>query len=184
MSVTATSEIQANLAGKATALRRTSVLALALMGGGALGCDSIREVVTGQSQALCDQALPTVRQAIEFRDFELARKWRDYAWKVCPERGFVATLDKELVTAEEEHQKELAEKAKESAELAQKRLNAVNVMWLKLDRDPKRNAERTALERTRDSAERLATGLDEPYAKQLTDFNRAQFDKRVAALKP
>jgi hypothetical protein len=144
------------------------------------GCDSVREALTGQSQALCDQSVDTVRQAIGFGDFEAARKWRDYTWKACAERGVVATLDKELLAAEEARLAEQA-KAKQGRAAAQKRINQANVLWQAFDRDPKRSGDAAALEEARASAERLARGLDSPYAEQVRAFNDAEHKKRLAA---
>lgn len=62
-----------------------------------LGCNS-------RDAEKCNQGFDVTRQAIKNNDFTLARQWREYAYKQCDGAGQdkdgLATLDKELSTAE------------------------------------------------------------------------------------
>jgi hypothetical protein len=136
----------------------------------------------GQDQARCDQSATTVRQAIAFKDFDSARKWRDYTWKVCDERAVVATLDKEITDGEAAVAAE-AEAAKKKAEkLAQDRINAAQKVWRKFDEETAANRNLETLAAVRKSAKRLERNLPPPYAQKLTSYNDAEYQKRLAAL--
>lgn len=142
-------------------------------------CDSL----FGDSRQ-CEQSVNTVRQAIGFKDFESARKWRDYTWKVCAEsdRGVIATLDKEIVDGETALQTEAEAKKRKAKELAQARINSAQALWLKFDAAPPAERNRAALDATRDSAKRLEAGLEPAYLQKLSQYNEAEYQKRLAAL--
>lgn len=135
----------------------------------------------GQDPARCDQSAATVRQAISFKDFESARKWRDYTWKVCDERAIVATLDKEILDGETALDAE-AKAAKQAQELAQKRINAAQQAWYAFDGGKPAERTRETLDATRKSAKRLEEGLPAAYAAKIAAYNTAQYEKRLAAL--
>lgn len=135
----------------------------------------------GQDPALCDQSAATVRQAISFKDFESARKWRDYTWKVCDERAIVATLDKEIVEGETALAAE-AQAAKQAQQLAQKRINAAQQAWYAYDAGKSSEHTREVLDATRKSAKRLEEGLPPALAEKIAAYNTAQYEKRLAAL--
>lgn len=158
-----------------TSMKRASVLFLA----GALpGCQQI----LGQDPARCDQSAATVRQALELGDFEAARRWRDYTWKVCDERAVVATLDKEILDAESALEAKAKAAAQQAKELAQSRINAAQKTWLEFDAAKPAERTRESLDATRKSAKRLENGLTPTYAAQLEAYNLAQYEKRLAAL--
>ena len=150
-----------------------AVLTLALL---LPGCQLL-----GQDQARCDQSVATVRQALSFKDFESARKWRDYTWKVCDERAIVATLDKEIVDGETALDAEL-KAAKQARELAQKRINAAQQAWYAYDGGKPSDHTQEVLDATRKSAKRLEEGLPPAYAEKIAAYNAAQYEKRLAAL--
>lgn len=137
----------------------------------------------GQDPARCDQSVATVRQAIGFKDFASARTWREYTWKVCDERGIVATLDKEIIDAEAAVAAE-AETAKQNAvKLAKERINAAQKLWRGFDAEAAANKNEQTLDATRKSATRLESGLTPTLAQQLRKYNEGEYQKRLAALK-
>lgn len=153
-----------------------SVLAVVLLGAG--GCE-----LFGQDPARCDQSVATVRQAIGFKDFAAARTWREYTWKVCDERGVIATLDKELLDAETAAAKEAADAKAKSTKLAQERINAAQKLWRTFDAGAADARNPQTLDATRKSAARLESGLTPTFAQQLRKYNDGEYQKRVAALK-
>ena len=135
----------------------------------------------GQDPARCEQSAATVRQAISFKDFESARKWRDYTWKVCDERAVVATLDKEIQDGEAALATENQTKA-HATQLAQQRINAAQAAWYAFDASKPEAHTREALDATRQSAARLEEGLPPTFAQKIAAYNAAQYEKRLAAL--
>jgi len=135
----------------------------------------------GQDPAQCEQSAATVRQAISFKDFESARKWRDYTWKVCDERGVVATLDKEILDGESALEVEAKANAN-ALQLAKQRINAAQSAWYAFDRAKAQEHTQEALEATRKSAKRLEDGLPPAFAEKIAAYNAAQYEKRLAAL--
>ena len=135
----------------------------------------------GQDPARCEQSAATVRQAISFKDFESARKWRDYTWKVCDERAVVATLDKEILDGETALDAETKANA-HARQLAQQRVNAAQAAWYAFDSAKPEEHTRELLDATRKSAKRLESGLAPTYASKLEAYNLAQYEKRLAAL--
>jgi hypothetical protein len=137
----------------------------------------------GQDPARCDQSVATVRQAIGFKDFASARTWREYAWKVCDERGVIATLDKELVDAEAAAAAEAGAAKKNAVKLAKDRINAAQKLWRGFDAETAVNRNEQALDEVRKSAARLENGLTPTFAQQVRKYNEGEYQKRLAALK-
>jgi hypothetical protein len=137
----------------------------------------------GQDPARCDQSVATVRQAIGFKDFASARTWREYTWKVCDERGVVATLDKEIVDAEAAAAAEVEAAKQNSVKLAKDRINAAQKLWRGFDAETPANKNEQTLDATRKSATRLESGLTPTFAQQLRKYNDGEYQKRLAALK-
>lgn len=137
----------------------------------------------GQDPARCEQSVATVRQAIGFKDFASARTWREYTWKVCDERGVVATLDKEIIDAEAAVAAEAEAAKKKTVKLAQERINAAQKLWRGFDAEVPPNQNEQGLDATRKSATRLENGLPPTFAQQLRKYNDGEYQKRLAALK-
>jgi hypothetical protein len=137
----------------------------------------------GQDPARCDQSVATVRQAIGFKDFASARTWREYTWKVCDERGVIATLDKEIVDGVAAVAAEAAAAKKKSVKLAQDRINAAQKLWRGFDVEAAPNKNEQILAAARKSATRLENGLTPTFAQQLRKYNDGEYQKRLAALK-
>jgi hypothetical protein len=136
----------------------------------------------GQDPARCDQSVATVRQAIGFKDFASARKWREYSWKVCDERGVIATLDKEILDGEAAVAAEAEAAKKKAAKLGQDRINAAQKLWRGYDAETAASKNQQSLDAARKSATRLESGLSPTYAQQLRKYNEAEYQKRLAAL--
>src|SRR5688572_3671781 len=119
----------------------------------------------GQDPARCDQSVATVRQAIGFKDFASARTWREYTWRVCDERGVVATLDKEIIDAEAAMAAEAEAAKKKAATLAQDRINAAQKIWRGFDAETPTNRSEESLAAARKSAMRLENGLTPTFAQ-------------------
>jgi hypothetical protein len=137
----------------------------------------------GQDPARCDQSVATVRQAIGFKDFASARTWREYTWKVCDERGVIATLDKEIVDAEAAAAAEADAAKKNAVKLAKDRINAAQKLWLGFDAETAANRNERTLDEVRKSATRLENGLTPALTQQLRKYNEGEYQKRLAALK-
>lgn len=135
----------------------------------------------GQDPARCEQSAATVRQAISFKDFESARKWRDYTWKVCDERAVVATLDKEILDGEAALDAEAKANA-QAQQLAKQRINAAQAAWYAFDGAKAEDHTQEGLDATRKSAKRLEEGLPPALAAKIAAYNAAQYEKRLAAL--
>jgi phytoene dehydrogenase-like protein len=163
--------------GRSPSLLVRSVLGVVLLGAVG-GCG-----LFGQDPARCDQSVATVRQAIGFKDFASARTWREYTWKVCDERGVVATLDKEIVDAETAAAKEAEDAKNKAAKLAKDRINAAQKLWRAFDAATSENKNEQNLDATRKSAARLESGLLPTFAQQLRKYNEGEHQKRLAALK-
>jgi hypothetical protein len=156
-------------------MKRAAVL---LLVGALPNCQQI----LGQDPARCEQSTATVRQAIELGDFEAARRWRDYTWKVCDERAVVATLDKEILDGESALEAKAKATAQQAKELAQGRINAAQQTWIEFDAAKPADRTRETLDAARKSAKRLENGLSPAYAQKLEAYNLAQYEKRLAAL--
>jgi hypothetical protein len=137
----------------------------------------------GQDPARCEQSVATVRQAISFKDFASARTWREYTWKVCDERGVIATLDKEITDAEAAAAAEAKAAKQNAAKLAKDRINAAQRLWRGFDAETAANRNLQALDEVRKSAARLENGLTPAFAQQLHKYNEGEYQKRLAALK-
>jgi hypothetical protein len=155
-----------------------AAIAAVTLAAAASGCQLL-----GQDSARCEQSVATVRQAIGFKDFASARTWREYTWKVCDERGVIATLDKEIVDAEAAAAAETAATKKKARGLAKERINAAQKLWRGFDAEAATAKTEQALEATRKSAARLESGLTPEYAQQLRKYNEGEHQKRLAALK-
>jgi hypothetical protein len=135
----------------------------------------------GHDPARCEQSTATVRQALSFKDFESARKWRDYTWKVCDERAVVATLDKEILDGEAALDAETKAHA-QAQQLAKQRINAAQAAWYAFDGAKAEEHTLEGLDATRKSAKRLEEGLPPAFAEKIAAYNIAQYEKRLAAL--
>lgn len=152
-----------------------SLLALSLSGVGLLGC---------KDQAKCDEALATSRKAMQddFLDMALARQWRDRAGELCGAGSELDTLDKEILAKEAAIVKAAEDKAKAEAEAGQKAIEKAGEIWAKFDKLDDKKRDLAALKKHDQQAKKLTKDLTPEYAKQVTDYNKQQFQKRKKAL--
>jgi len=142
------------------------------------GCDAL----SGRSQAQCDQSIATLKQALTFHDFEAARKWRDYSWKVCGKGPQVEVLDEQILAAEKAAKQAQEEKEKREQKVAQARINAAQKSWREYDMLPAKQQTEETLARAERNARRQSEGLRPEFQAQLKAYNDAESKKRVASL--
>ena len=104
----------------------------------------------------CEEAIRVTRDALSKEQPDIARQWRERAWKICSDAAMTATLDKEIVDKEAELAKRAADAIKAVGESAQQRLNTATGVWKAYDKlsEKDHNAER--LEAHRQTAARMS----------------------------
>jgi hypothetical protein len=130
----------------------------------------------------CDEAIRVTRDSLSKQQPDLARQWRDRAWKICSDSNLTAPLDKEIVDKEAEIAKKAADAAKAVADAAQSRINTAQKTWLTFDKLDEKDHTEERLDTYKDRAARYSQGLPPEYAKQVDDYNAGQYAKRKAAL--
>jgi len=138
-----------------------------------------------KDQAKCDDALKTSRQALqdEFLDLDLARKWRDFAGKICGTGPALEALDKEIVDREAALVKAADDKAQAEAAAGKSSIDAAAKVWKKFDKLEDKEKTPAALKKLRAKAKKLVIGLAPAYAEQVTKYNEKEYKKREATLK-
>lgn len=132
----------------------------------------------------CDEAIKVTREALTKEQPDIARQWRERAWKICNDATTTAALDKEIVEKEAALAKRAADAVKAVGESAQQRMNAATTVWKGFDKLPETERTQENLEAYRQKAARMSQGLPPEYASQLDAYNSGEFEKRRAALKP
>jgi len=145
-------------------------LAAALLGA---GCED---------KAACDNAVATTRKAIEVKDFNAARQWRDFTWKACGDDAIRATIDKELTDAINADRALAAETKKRTEQEAQKRINAAQKHWHDFAALPAAQRTQAALDQTLERARAEASGLPPELAEQIVRYNQQQYESARAKL--
>jgi hypothetical protein len=130
----------------------------------------------------CDEAMRVTRDALSKEQPDLARQWRDRAWKICADSTLTSPLDKEIVDKEAEIAKKAADLVKNVADAAQNRMNTAQKVWLGFDKLDEKDHTEERLDAYRDKASRMSQGLPPEYAKQVDDYNNGQYAKRKASL--
>ncbi len=126
----------------------------------------------------CDEAIQVTRDALAKDQPDIARQWRDRAWKICNDPSMTTPLDKEITDKEAEIQKRATDQTKAIADAAQQRMNTSTAVWKGFDKlDPKAKTE-AALDAYRDKAQRMSDGLPADYAKQVDDYNARAYEQR------
>ena len=131
----------------------------------------------------CDEAIATARKAIEMKDFESARKWREHTWKMCGDRAMIDGLDKDILAAEAAQNQAIEEAQKKMAEAAQQQINAAQKLWLKYDEFEDKDKTEENLKKILERANKLGEPLDEAYKAQIEAYNKTQFKTRYEAMK-
>jgi hypothetical protein len=132
----------------------------------------------------CDEAIRVTRDALAKEQPDIARQWRERAWKICNDATTTATLDKEIVDKEAALAKRAADAVKAVGESAQQRINAATAVWRGFDKLDEKERTPESLEAYRQKAARMSQGLPPEYAAQIDTYNSGEFEKRRAALKP
>jgi hypothetical protein len=148
------------------------VFALSVIVGGAPGCVDKQK---------CDEAIQVTRDALAKDQPELARQWRDRAWKMCNDATLTSPLDKEIVDKEAEIAKRTADNTKQIADASQQRLNQATAVWKAYDGLEAKDRTTAMLDEYKSRAARMTQGLPAEYAKQIDDYNAAQYARRLSA---
>jgi hypothetical protein len=131
-----------------------------------------------KDQEKCDEAIRVTREAINKEQTDVARQWRDRAWKMCDDPATVANLDKEILAKEEEVKKRAEDEAKKVADAAQARMEKAGKVWKKFDKLEDDDKTLSRLDKHRETAERMTKGLPDDYKKQIEKFNDKQYKRR------
>ena len=128
----------------------------------------------------CEQAVSVTRDALAKEQTDIARQWRDRAWKLCDDQAGTQALDKEIVAKEAEIQKRAEDAVKAAGLAAQQRMNTATAVWKGFDalEEKQRTVER--LEPYREKASRMSSGLSTEYAQQIDAYNASEYTKRKA----
>jgi hypothetical protein len=132
----------------------------------------------------CAEAVRVTRDALSKDQPDLARQWRDRAWKICNDPTLTTPLDKEIVDKEAELAKHTADMAAQVAAAAQQRMNTSTTVWKAFSKLPPKDQTEATLQAYRAKTDRMSQGLPPEYAKQVDDYNasqQAQAQKLVAA---
>jgi len=132
-------------------------------------------------KAKCDEAIQVTRDALAKEQPDIARQWRDRAWKMCNDATLTSPLDKEIVDKEAEIAKRAADNAKQIADASQARLNQATAVWKAYDGLEAKDRTTATLDEYKARAARMTQGLPAEYAKQVDDYNAAQFARRLGA---
>jgi hypothetical protein len=130
----------------------------------------------------CDDSIATTRKAIDVKDFAAARQWRDFTWKACSDKAVIATFDKAIIDGEAAVATAAADAEKADRKRAQKNINAAQRTWYTFDALEKSKQNPEALDKTLEAAKKASAGLSPKRAQQLDAFNKAEYEKRRAAL--
>lgn len=135
-----------------------------------------------KDQEKCDEAIRVTRDAINKEQMDLARQWRDRAWKKCDDPATISNLDKEILAKEDEIKKRAEAEAKKVADAAQKRMEQAGKIWKKFDKLDKKKKTLSRLDTYRETAGRTTKGLPDAYVKQIKEFNDTQYKRRKKRL--
>ncbi len=126
----------------------------------------------------CDEAVRVTRDALAKEQPDIARQWRDRAWKICNDATATSALDKEIVDKEAELSKRAADMQKQVAEAAQQRMNAATAVWKAFDHLDDKHRTVDALGEHKARAERASRGLPPEYGKQIDEYNEHEYARR------
>src|SRR5690349_3296712 len=126
----------------------------------------------------CEQAVSVTRDALAKEQTDLARQWRDRAWKMCNDPSGTQALDKEIVDKEAEIAKRTEDAAKQAGLAAQQRMNTAAAVWKGFDALEEKDRTVERLEPYREKAARMSAGLAPEYAQQLDAYNAREYAKR------
>jgi hypothetical protein len=128
----------------------------------------------------CEQAVSVTRDALAKEQTDLARQWRDRAWKMCDDQAGTQALDKEIVAKEAEIAKRAEDAAKAAGLAAQQRMNTATAVWKGFDALEQKERTLERLEPYREKASRMSQGLAPEYVQQIDVYNAREYAKRKA----
>lgn len=131
----------------------------------------------------CEEAIRVTRDALSKEQPDIARQWRERAWKICNDAAMTAALDKEIVAKEAELAKRTADAVKAVGESAQQRMHTATAVWKSFDKLDEKDRTLERLDAHHEKADRMSQGLPPEYVTQITAYNSAEFEKRRAAAK-
>jgi len=131
-------------------------------------------------KAKCEEAVSVTRDALAKEQTDLARQWRDRAWKMCDDKAGTAALDKEIVDKEAEIAKRADDAAKAAGLAAQQRMNTATAVWKGFDALDEKDRTLERLEPYREKASRMGQGLPPEYVQQIDVYNAREYAKRKA----
>jgi hypothetical protein len=129
----------------------------------------------------CEQAVSVTRDALAKEQTDLARQWRDRAWKMCNDQAATTALDKEIVDKELAIAKRVEETAKAAGLAAQQRMNTATAVWKGFDALDEKDRTVDRLEPYREKASRMSQGLAPEYVQQIDVYNAREYAKRKAS---
>jgi hypothetical protein len=142
-------------------------------------CASALALVVGcVDREKCEQAVSVTRDSLAKEQTDLARQWRDRAWKMCNDPAGTQALDKEIVDKEAEIQKRADDAAKQAGLAAQQRMNTATAVWKGFDALEEKDRTLERLEPFREKASRMSSGLPPEYAQQINAYNAGEYAKR------
>lgn len=130
----------------------------------------------------CGEAVRVTREALAKEQPDLARQWRERAWKICNDPSTTSTLDKEIIGKEAELAKRAADLQKQIADAAQQRMNTATAVWMGFDKLAVSERTMERLTQHQAKAASMAEGLPAEYAQQLTAYNTKEFVRRRGAV--
>jgi hypothetical protein len=129
----------------------------------------------------CEEAVSVTRDALAKEQTDLARQWRDRAWKMCNDQAATQALDKEIVDKEAQIQQRAADTAKQAGLAAQQRMNTATAVWKGFDALDEKDRTVDRLAAYQEKASRMSAGLPPEYAQQIDTYNAGEYVKRKQA---
>jgi hypothetical protein len=154
-------------------LPRLSASALALLALATPGC---------VDKEKCDEAIRVTRDALTKEQPDIARQWRERAWKICNDATTTSALDKEIVDKEAALAKRAADQAQAVADAAQQRMHTSMLVWRGFDKLDEKDRTDERLLAHKEKADHMSQGLPPEYAKQVDDYNEKEFARRQRAV--
>jgi hypothetical protein len=130
----------------------------------------------------CNQAISTTRDALAKSQPDLARQWRDRAWKVCNDPTLTGPLDQEIVAKEAEIAKAASNSQQQIAAAGQARLNTATNVWKGFDKVDPKDKTQALLDTYKAKADQMSQGLPAEYASQVDAYNAKQYEQRRAVV--
>jgi multidrug resistance efflux pump len=134
-------------------------------------------------QEKCDEAIRVTRDALTKEQPPLARQWRDRAYAICNDTAMLGSLDNEILAKETEIKQREDTRIQQIQDAAKRRMALAGGIWKKFAKldDERKTVER--LQSYQAKAQQMSKGLPEEYAKQIDQYNEAQFKRLESQIK-